>query len=83
MTNLANQAKNMAGVASKSHTRHHSDTLAVLSREDKNVQMLTETIEKFSNPFTEEGQDLFNIVTKVVMPDSIKEDICDQSIHPS
>ena len=80
MANLANQAKNMAAVASKSHTRHHSDTLAVLSREDKNVQMLTETIEKFSNPFTEEGQDLFNIVTKVVMPDSIKEDICDQPI---
>ena len=71
MANLANQAKNMGGVASKSHTRHHSDTLAVLSREDKNVQMLTETIEKFSNPFTE-GQDLFNIFTKVVMPDGIK-----------
>ena len=80
MANLANQAKNVAGVASKSHTRHHSDTLAVLSREDKNVQMLTETIEKFSNPFAEEGQDLFNIVTKVVILDSIKEDICDQPI---
>ena len=80
MANLANQAKNMAGVASKSHTRHHSDTLAVLPREDKNVQMLTETIEKFCNPFTEEGQDLFNIATKVVMPDSIKEDICDQPV---
>ena len=80
MANLANQAKNMAGVASKSHTRHHSDTLAVLSREDKNVQMLTETIEKFSNPFTEEDQDLFKIITKVAMPDDIKEDICDQPI---
>ena len=79
MANLAEQAKGMAGVASKIQTRHHHHTTAVLSREDKNVKALMDTIETFTNPFAEESLDLFNLVTKVVMPDKVKEDLCNQT----
>lgn len=34
-----------------------------------------ETIETFTNPFADESSDLFNLVTKVVMPVNIKEDV--------
>lgn len=83
MAKLAEQARDMAGVTSKTQTRHHDMTPAFLSREDKNVQALMETIESFTNPFTEESSDLFNLVTKVVMPDNIKEDLCNQSPQDS
>ena len=32
------------------------------------------------HPFTVEGPDLFNLVTKVRMPDKVKKDLCDQSV---
>ena len=38
-----------------------------------------DTIETFTNPFAEESLDLFNLVTKVVMPDKVKEDLCNQT----
>ena len=52
---------------------------AVLSREDKNIKVLIETIETFTNPFADESSDLFNLVTKVVLPDNIKTDLCSQA----
>jgi len=80
MANLAGQAKDMAGVASKIKTQHHNHTLAVVPREDKSIKALMETIETFTNPFADESSDPFNLVTKVVMPDSIKDDMCNQSV---
>ena len=80
MAGLAGQAKDMAGVASKIQTRHHNHTPAVASRECKNIKALMETIDNFTNPFADESSDLFNLVTKVVMPDNIKEDMCNQSV---
>ena len=68
----------MAGVASKIQTRHHNHMPAVLSRED-NIKALIETIETFTNPFADESSDLFNLVTKVVLPDNIKTDLCSQA----
>ena len=50
MANLSGQAKDMSGVASKIQTRHHNHMPAVLSREDKNIKALIETIETFTNP---------------------------------
>jgi len=67
MANLAGQAKDMAGVASKIKTRHHNHTPAIVSREDKNIKSLMETIETFTNPFADESSDLFILVTKVVI----------------
>lgn len=68
----------MAGVSSKVQSHHHNDMPSVLSRENLTIKTLAETIESFTNPFTEKSSDLFNLVTKVVMPDNIKNDLCDQ-----
>ena len=37
-------------------------------------------INRFTNPLSEESEDLFNLVTKVVMPEKVKEDLCHQSV---
>ena len=69
----------MAGVSSKTQGHHHNLTTAVLAHEEKDVAQLTATIERFTNPFSDTHTDLFNFVTKVVMPETVKEDLCEQS----
>ena len=71
----------MAGVLKKIQDQHHNLTTAVLSREEKNVSKLTTTIRCYTEPFTEPGDDLFNLVTKVVMSEEVKRDLCVQSIE--
>ena len=68
----------MAGVSSK-QGRHHNLTTAVLAREGKGVAQLRAAIERFTNPFYDAHTDLFNLVTKVVMPEMAKKDLCEQS----
>ena len=80
LARLAEQAKLMAGTSSKTQTSHHNLTTAARLREERNVQQLTASIQRFTNPFTEEGPDLFNLVTKVRMPEKVKKDLCDQSV---
>ena len=70
----------MAGTSSKTQTSHHNLTTVVRLREERNVQQLTATIQRFTNPFTVEGPDLFNLVTKVRMPEKVKKDLCDQRV---
>ena len=79
LTSLAEQAKNMAGVSSKPQGRYHNLTTAVLAREQKGVAQLTATIERFTNPFPDAHTDLFNLMTKVFMPETVKKDLCKQS----
>ena len=79
LASLAEQAKNMAGVSSKLQGRHHNLATAVLAREEKGLAQLTATIERFTNPFSDAHTDLFNLVTKVVMPETVKKDLCEQS----
>ena len=79
LARLAEQAKKMAGVSFKTQGHHHNLTTAVLAREEKGVAQLTATIEGFTNPFPDIHTDLFNLVTKVVMPQTVKEDLCEQS----
>ena len=80
MARLAKQAKEMAGVATNTPKRHHKHTSAVESRETKNICALCNTIIAFTNPFTEDRSDLYNLVAKVVMPHKIKEDLCNQPV---
>lgn len=79
MARLAGEAKDMAGMCSQAQRQHHKLSAAVLSREEKNIEALTNTVSSFTNPFTEESNDLLNIVTKLVMPDKMKADLCRQS----
>lgn len=72
------QAKEMAGVSVRKQDRHHNLTIAVLSREETNICKLSSTMERFTNPFNQSGDELFNLVTKVVVPDDVKHDLCAQ-----
>ncbi|CAH3185540.1 unnamed protein product, partial [Porites lobata] len=80
LARLAEEAKNMAGLSrQKKAKEHHNLSTAVLVREERNVKKLTATIERFTNPFTEESDDLFYWVTKVVVAEKVKDDLCGQS----
>ena len=53
----------------------------MFSPEEKSVEKLLTTIESFTNPFDQrESNALFNLVMKVVMPEIVKKDLCEQSI---
>lgn len=79
LARLANQAKDMAGVTHEIRGKHHNLTVAVVSREDKNITKLSNTIRAFTDPFSHDGVDLFNLVTRVVLPEEVKDDLCTQS----
>lgn len=79
LARLANQAKDMAGVTHETRGKHHNLTAAVVSREEKNITKLSNTIRAFTNPFSQDGVDLFNLVTGVVLPEEVKDDLCNQS----
>ena len=62
-------------------SHHHALSTAMFSLEEKSVEKLLTTIESFINPFDQlESDALFNLVTKVVMPEIVKKDLCEQSI---
>lgn len=80
LARLAEEAKEMAGTTkTKEGTHHHTLTVAVLSREEKNIGKLLNTMESFTNPFTQQGNKLFNLVTKVVVPEKVQNDLVGQS----
>ncbi|KAK3742603.1 hypothetical protein QZH41_006382 [Actinostola sp. cb2023] len=68
----------MAGISSKTTNKHHALSVAFSARQERHIEDLTSTIRSFTNPFTEESDDLFNLVTKVVMPEKAKHDVCNQ-----
>jgi hypothetical protein len=51
----------------------------VFARQEKNIEDLTASLRSFTNSFTEESSDLFNLVTKVVMREKVKKDLWEQS----
>lgn len=42
---------------------------------------LITTLRYFADPFSEQSNDLFNLVTEVVVPEKIKEDPCNHESH--
>ena len=80
LARLSEQAKSMAGISfTTSGSHHHALAPAVLAREDKSIEQLLITMESFTDPFKQDSGDLFNLVTKVVMPENVKKDLCEQS----
>ena len=62
----------MAGLSRQKKTKEHHNLLTVaLVCEERNIKQLTAAIERFTNLFTEESDDLFNLVTKVVVADKV------------
>ena len=56
--------------------RHHELSEAILKRQTKNAQKLVSTIVGFINAFSHQENDMINLVTKDVMLEKIKQDIC-------
>ena len=69
----------MAGVDTPAQRYHHALSAALMTRQVKNIKALTATIQIFTNPFEEESEGLFNFVTKAVMPERVKSDLCNES----
>ena len=76
---LSEDAKEMSGTTPAKEGNHHNTLSAsVISREEKNLEKLVTTLGNFTNPFIEQSNDLFNLVTKVVTPSKVKEDLLEQ-----
>ena len=68
----------MASVKTKSTEKHHSLSAQVTSCQLKYTESMISTFNNFTNPFSYEGADLINLLTKYVMEESIKEDMKQQ-----
>ena len=60
----------------KARKRRHELSWAILKMQTKNAQKLVSTIEGFINPFSYQENDIINLVTKAVMLEKIKQEIC-------
>ena len=70
----------MAGILTVNEGTHHLTlTASVLCHEEKNIEKLSNIMESFTNPFTEESKNLFNLVTKVLVPEKGQEDLVGES----
>ena len=78
---LAQDAKKVAETTlAKEGSHHHTlSTPVMISREEKNIEQVITTIQNFTNPFIEQSNGLFHVVTKVVMPSKDKKDLLEQS----
>ena len=54
----------------------HELSRAILKMQTKNAQKLVSTIEGFISPFSDQQNDILDLVTKAVMLEKIKQDIC-------
>ena len=79
LARLAEQAKDMAGVSVKIQDRHHNLTTSVLNREEASIVKLKTIIANYINPFEQTGEELYNLLTKVVVSEDVKKDLCAQS----
>ena len=73
---LAREAEQMASYSPSSRMNHHTLSPTAELRETKNVISLCHTIRNFSNPFDGESTLLYNVVTKAIMLDKVKSDLC-------
>ena len=69
----------MTGMSPRTPTQHHAISSAKQEHQEKNIKHLTRTLRNFTNPFSTDSNDLFNLVTKVIMPENVKSDLCRQS----
>lgn len=75
LARLAEEAQNRARLSATSITHHHALSDPVHMSQEANVNLLALTIRIFTSPFTTDSCNLFNIATKVIMSDKVKEDI--------
>jgi len=68
----------MAGSPTTTRKEHHDLSLAVWTRQEENIARLKTVLISSMNPMKYEGEDLPNIITKVVMPAEVQKDVCNQ-----
>ena len=72
LSRLAVEAEAMFGLQTHNSTHHHDLSEAVITRYEENTRKLKEVF-KANDPFVIEENELLNIITKAVMPDTVKE----------
>ena len=75
MALLTEQAKQMAGEPSGSRKCHHEASPSFMHQRENDIFQLTQTIERFGNPFEDDGETLVNLVTKKVASSQIQHDL--------
>ena len=74
LARLARSVEDKASIAQAGRKHHHDLSVSSARRQQQNITQLT-AVTTASSPFKGESGDLVNIVTKSVMPDSVKVDI--------
>lgn len=72
LSRLSAEAEAMVGIKTHNLTHHHDLSEAVIIRYEENVKKLKEVF-KANDPLDNEETELLNIITKAVMPDTVKE----------
>ena len=70
----------MAGLSTGFKFNHHALSTSAIKQHDKMVQDLSTIFKNIGNPFTEDSENLLNLVTKAVLPEDVTNDICQQSV---
>ena len=78
LSRLAEEAQVMAGTPSATCMEHHDWSLAVWTWQEENIARMKSVLRSSMNPMKDEGEDLTNIITKVVMPAEMQKDVCNQ-----
>jgi len=78
LSRLAEEAQVMAGSPTTTRKEHHDLSLAVWTRQEENIARLKTVLISSMNPMKYEGEDLPNIITMVVMPAEVQNDVCNQ-----
>ncbi len=78
LSRLAEEAHVMAGTLTATRKEHHDLTPAIWTRQEENIARLKSVVRSSINPIKYEGEDLINIITKVVMPAEVAKDVCNQ-----
>jgi len=68
----------MTGTPTATHKEHHDLSVAVWTRQEENIARLKCMLRSSMNPMKDEGEDLTNIITKIVMPAEVQKDVCNQ-----
>ena len=62
LARLAEEAQDMAGLFSKTSKRHHTLSAATFTHLEKALEDLITTFRCFTHPFSEQSNDLFNLL---------------------
>jgi len=74
---LSSEAEKMAGFSPEKQTTHHEMSNIIQDRQEVKVKKLKAVLKEL-NPFSYDGGNLVNVITKSVVPDTIRDDVLRQ-----